>query len=285
MNGLSELTAFMQASERLFVITGAGISAPSGIGTYRDHAGTWQRSEPVQHQDFVRSAEARQRYWARSMRGWPSFQAASPNPAHVALVALERAERIQTVVTQNVDGLHQRAGQRRLIELHGNLGEVICLECGARQPREALQDWLELANSGWLQGAVQAQPDGDAAFETVRQFDDFHIPACHCGGNLKPDVVFYGDSVPSARVALVRAELEQADALLVIGSSLMVYSSYRFLREARALGLPMAAINQGRTRADDWFHWKWAEDCERALPLLTRPLLTKPLLMKKVPNQ
>lgn len=268
MSGLSELSAFLRRSERVFVITGAGISAPSGIGTYRDHAGTWQRSEPVQHQDFIRKAEARQRYWARSMRGWPSFRDALPNPAHDALVVLEGSGRIQTVVTQNVDGLHQRAGQRRLVELHGNLNRVLCLDCGAQQPREALQGRLEGENADWLQGAVRAQPDGDAAFMTVRQFGDFRVPACQCGGDLKPDVVFYGDSVPSARVAAVRSELAQSDALLVIGSSLMVYSSYRFLKEAREMGLPMAAINQGRTRADDWLQWKWAEDCERALPAL-----------------
>ncbi len=268
MTGLSELAAFVHASERLFVITGAGISAPSGIETYRDDAGAWQRSEPIQHQDFIQSARVRQRYWARSMRGWPSFKAASPNPAHKALVALERSGRIQTLVTQNVDGLHQCAGQRRVIELHGTLGTVICLKCGDSQPRATLQNRLEAENADWLEGVVEPRPDGDAAFQGVRQFGDFQVPACHCGGSLKPDVVFYGDSVPSARVTRVRSELAQADALLVIGSSLMVYSSYRFLREARALGLPMAAINQGRTRADDWLHWKWQEDCVQALPLL-----------------
>lgn len=268
MTGLSELAAFLEASRRLFVITGAGISAPSGIETYRDDAGTWRRSDPIQHQDFIRSARVRQRYWARSMRGWPSFRTASPNPAHQALVTLEQTGRIQSLVTQNVDGLHQRAGQRRVIELHGTLGTVVCLKCGDCQPRETVQDWLEAENAEWLEGSVEARPDGDASFQDVRQFDDFQVPACHCGGNLKPDVVFYGDSVPSVRVSLVRSELAQADALLVIGSSLMVYSSYRFLRQARTLGLPMAAINQGRTRADDWLHWKWAEDCVQALPLL-----------------
>ena len=180
--------------------------------------------------------------------------------------------RVQTVVTQNVDGLHQRAGQERVIELHGSLGEVVCLECGSRQPREALQDWLETHNGDWLRGQTRAQPDGDAEFLDVRHFDDFCEPACHCGGVLKPDVVFYGDSVPRVRVEAVRAELARADAVLIVGSSLMVFSSFRFAKEARALGLPLAAVNQGRTRADDWLDCKWPADSACALPALAKEL-------------
>ncbi|TNF86362.1 MAG: NAD-dependent protein deacetylase [Gammaproteobacteria bacterium] len=272
MPDLAGLAAYLAGIERLFVLTGAGISAPSGIGTYRNHEGDWQRSDPVQHQDFLKQANARRRYWARSMRGWPSFRDAGPNPAHHALVRLERAGRVQTVVTQNVDGLHQRAGQIRLVELHGNLGEVLCLDCGRRQPRDQLQAWLEQHNGAWLEGEVSAQPDGDAAFEDVRQFDDFREPLCKCGGILKPDVVFYGDSVPKARVRAVRDELDRADGFLVVGSSLMVYSSYRFAKEAKALGLPMAAVNQGRTRADDWLECKWRADSASALPDLVEEL-------------
>ncbi len=266
------MSAFLAGSERLFVITGAGISAPSGIGTYRNHDGEWQRSAPIQHQDFVGRTASRRRYWARSMRGWPSFRDARPNPAHEALVRLERTGRIQTVVTQNVDGLHQLAGQQKVIELHGNLGEVVCLECSTRQPRDALQVWLETHNADWLAGRTRAQPDGDAEFLDVRHFDDFLEPACQCGGVLKPDVVFYGDSVPRARVEAVRAELSRSDAVLVVGSSLMVFSSFRFAKEARVLGLPLAAINQGRTRADDWLDCKWPADSACALPALAGEL-------------
>ena len=272
MADLTGLAACLADAERLFVLTGAGISAPSGIGTYRDHEGDWQRSDPIQHQDFVRAQSARRRYWARSMRGWPSFRDAAPNAAHHALARLEQAGRVQTLVTQNVDGLHQQAGQRRVIELHGSLAEVVCLDCGARQDRDRLQDWLTDHNAAWLEGEVSAQPDGDAAFEDVRQFDDFREPVCNCGGVLKPDVVFYGDSVPKERVEAVRSELARSDGFLVVGSSLMVYSSFRFAREARELGLPMAAINQGRTRADDWWKCKWLADSASAVPELVEKL-------------
>ena len=272
MPDLAGLTACLAGAERLFVLTGAGISAPSGIGTYRNHDGDWQRSDPIQHQEFLKQVNARRRYWARSMRGWPSFRDAEPNPAHQALARLEQAGRVQAVVTQNVDGLHQRAGQIRLIELHGSLGEVVCLRCNARQSRDRLQDWLEAHNGAWLDGAVSAQPDGDASFDNVRHFDDFNEPLCKCGGILKPDVVFYGDSVPKDRVREVRAELDRSDGFLVIGSSLMVYSSYRFAKEAKALDLPMAAINQGRTRADEWWQCKWPADSARALPELVEEL-------------
>ena len=272
MPDLAGLATCLADAERLFVLTGAGISAGSGIGTYRNHEGDWQRSDPIQHQDFLKSLSARQRYWARSMRGWPSFRDAQPNAAHRALAKLERAGRVHTVVTQNVDGLHQKAGQDRLIELHGSLAEAVCLDCGSRQDRDLLQQWLETHNAAWLQGSVSAQPDGDAAFDDVRQFDDFRVPLCKCGGILKPDVVFYGDSVPKPRVEVVRSALADADGFLVIGSSLMVYSSFRFAKEANALGLPMAAINQGRTRADDWWQCKWPADSATALPELVEAL-------------
>ena len=262
------LRSFLCRARRLFVITGAGVSAPSGIDTYRDHSGAWRRSAPIQHQDFLRKPEARRRYWARSMRGWPAFRDARPNPAHHALAALEQRGRVQVVVTQNVDGLHQRAGQERLVELHGSLARVLCLSCGEGRARDDLQSWLEARNGDWLRDAVAARPDGDAEFLTVRQFADFAEPSCQCGGVLKPDVVFYGDSVPKARVEHVRSELDQADAVLVVGSSLMVYSSFRFLKAAKSRSLPLAAVNLGRTRADDWLDCKWEADSAVALPEL-----------------
>jgi len=267
-----ELSVFVERAERLFVITGAGCSAPSGIDTYRDDAGNWRRSDPIQHQDFLNNHKARARYWLRSMRGWPSFRDARPNAGHEALVSLEGGGRIQSLVTQNVDGLHQRAGHKRLIELHGSLGRVVCMDCAAERPRDDLQAWLESSNGAWLELPVAYRPDGDAEVFGVGRLDDFILPECACGGILKPDVVFYGDSVPGDRVSLVRAELQRSDALLVVGSSLMVYSSYRFLKDARRLGLPMAAINLGTTRADDWFDCKWEADCAVALPQLLRAI-------------
>lgn len=269
---LARISDFVLGSQRLFVITGAGLSAPSGIGTYRDHTGCWQRSEPIRHQDFLERLEARQRYWARSMRGWPTFRDARPNPAHEALVTLEGLERIQTVLTQNVDGLHQRAGQTRLIELHGNLGAVVCLDCGHRTHRDDVQARLEAANGEWLQAAVAARPDGDAEYLSGPGFAGFTVPACDCGGTLKPDVVFYGDSVPRATVEAAYAELARADAMLVVGSSLMVYSSYRFVKAAAAGAVPMAAVNLGRTRGDALFRCKWEADAAVALPALVASL-------------
>lgn len=270
---MQDLEGFLKAHKRLFVITGAGVSAPSGIDTYRDHHGQWQRTEPVQHQDFLRSKLSRQRYWARSLRGWPMFRRANPNPAHQALVALEAVGRIQMVLTQNVDGLHQRAGQKRVIELHGSLGTAICLDCGRAVSRESLQSWLEVQNPGLTRIAATAQPDGDAQLDEAWDYGQVRIPECdECGGIIKPDVVFYGDSVPVARVQAAMEQLAAADGLLVLGSSLMVYSSYRFCRTARALGLPMAAINLGVTRADDWFDCKLDLDCSIAMPELVGTL-------------
>ncbi len=266
---LSALKAFLRERERLFVVTGAGISAPSGIDTYRDHAGEWHKPQPIQHQDFLDRVAARRRYWARSMRGWPSFQRARPNAAHDALSALERRGRVECLVTQNVDGLHQAAGQERLVELHGSLAWVLCMQCNARFERARVQQWLEHHNGFLLDSAAEIRPDGDADLGGLEDSARVRVPACErCGGTLKPDVVFYGDSVPKARVAACFEALEAADGVLVVGSSLMVYSSFRFIRRARELGLPMAAINLGRTRADDAFTVKLEADCALVLPEL-----------------
>ncbi|MEJ2087547.1 MAG: NAD-dependent protein deacetylase [Gammaproteobacteria bacterium] len=267
---IAELAGFVAQAERLLIITGAGLSAPSGIETYRDDAGRWRRAPPIQHQDFLRSPATRARYWARSMHGWPAISEARPNAAHEALVALEALGKVESVVTQNVDGLHQRAGQQRVIELHGSLARVVCLEWGSRRDRTAVQTWLTDRNPRWLTAPAEPRPDGDA--EIVGQLDDFAVPECACGGVLKPDVVFYGDSVPRDRVERVREHLAAADALLVVGSSLMVYSSFRFVKEGHVRGLPMAAINRGATRADGWFHVKWLADSAVALPQLVRTL-------------
>jgi len=167
-----------------------------------------------------------------------------------------------------VDGLHQRAGARRVVELHGSLVRVVCLSCATSADRAEIQSWLEARNPAWLEGPVATRPDGDAEFLAVRHFADFDVPTCQCGGILKPDVVFYGDSVPGARVEAIQDELGRSDAVLVVGSSLMVYSSYRFLKAAKSRSLPLAAVNLGLTRADDWLECKWEADSAEALPAL-----------------
>lgn len=274
----AELSAFLARHERLFVITGAGLSAPSGIETYRDEQGRWQSPAPVQHQEFLRNHGARQRYWARSLRGWPRFRNARPNAAHRALAELSAMGRIVCLLTQNVDGLHQQAGQGALIELHGSLASVICLDCQHRTPRESLQSWLEARNPDILGMAASPRPDGDAELRAedgrVDPYAGVEVPVCErCGGVVKPDVVFYGDSVPAARVQAAMTALAQADAVLVVGTSLMVYSSFRFCRAARERRLPMAAVNLGITRADAWFSSKLDADCSTVMPRLVGTLV------------
>ncbi len=261
----ARLEAFVAGHRHLLVITGAGCSTPSGIGAYRDEAGEWQRAEPVQMRDFVASEAARRRYWARSMHGWRAFRAAEPNAAHRALAELERRGVVRGLITQNVDGLHQRAGHDNVIELHGSLGWVVCLECGARLEREEVQRWLEAHNGFVLDASASLAPDGDADL-FIDDLTAFVVPRCaDCGGLLKPDVVFYGDSVPRDRVDACYSGVAEADAVLVVGSSLMVFSSFRFVRRAVDLGKPVAAVNRGRTRADSWLEFKVDEDCAAVL--------------------
>ncbi|GAB2182427.1 NAD-dependent protein deacetylase [Denitratisoma sp. agr-D3] len=265
---LSALADFVRTHPRLFVLTGAGCSTASGIPDYRDAAGQWKRRQPVNHQDFIASAAVRQRYWGRSLLGWPTLGDARPNAAHEALARLEAMGHVECVLTQNVDGLHQKAGSQRVRELHGSIAEVVCLGCGRITARRDLQARLALDNA-WLlaEAAAQARsaPDGDADVET--DFSSVVVPACeNCGGVLKPHVVFFGDTVPKSLVDAAMRTLAQADALLVAGSSLMVYSGYRFCLKAAELGKPIAAVNLGRTRADDLLALKLAEPCDHALP-------------------
>ena len=265
------LADFIDRHRRLFVLTGAGISTASGIPDYRDENGEWKHQQPMQYRDFVGSQHARQRYWARSFIGWQRFRRARPNPAHEALARLERQGRVLITVTQNVDGLQQRAGSRGVIELHGSLGRVECLDCAAVISRESLQQRLQDGNPLLALQAASARPDGDAAFESF-DFTEVRVPECKaCGGRLKPGVVFFGEAVPRARVEACFASLERADALLVIGSSLMVYSGFRFVRAAVRRGLPIAAINRGKTRADDLLAFKLESDCADALAAVAAP--------------
>lgn len=261
---LSALDAFIRDHPRLFVLTGAGVSTGSGIPGYRDNEARWQRKQPVTHQEFVRSDAVRRRYWARSMVGWPVIANAAPNTAHVALARLERAGVVTQLVTQNVDGLHQRAGSARVIELHGNIHAVICMDCGGTVHRAVVQAQLEAANPVFAIEHVRVAPDGDADLE--QDFEGFAVPACpSCGGMLKPDVVFFGANVPRPLAATAMDAMQDADAVLAVGSSLMAYSGYRFCEQAHAAGKPVAAINLGRTRADDLLQLKVEADCAKAL--------------------
>jgi NAD-dependent SIR2 family protein deacetylase len=257
------LEEFVDRHAKLFVLTGAGCSTGSGIPDYRDADGTWKRGRPIMLQDFVASERSRQRYWARSLVGFRRMRAARPNDAHRALAALESRGRITRLVTQNVDSLHQAAGSRGVIDLHGRVDVVRCLHCERRISRERVQSELVERNRCFASLDALEAPDGDAALDGI-DFASFSVPACgSCGGVLKPDVVFFGEGVP-----LAFAALETADAMLVVGSSLMVYSGYRFAQAAAHAGKPIAAVNLGTTRADELLSLKVREPCADALSFL-----------------
>jgi NAD-dependent SIR2 family protein deacetylase len=262
------LTAFIAGHRRLFVLTGAGCSTESGIPDYRDTDGHWKRRQPVTLQDFLASEHARQRYWARGLIGWQRLRAASPNDAHRSLAALERQGSIELLVTQNVDGLHQAAGSRDVLDLHGRADIVRCMSCNLRLPRAQLQAELIRRNPRFASFDAEQAPDGDADLDGV-EFASFDVPACEaCGGLLKPDVVFFGESVPQERVQSAMAALGRADAMLIVGSSLMVLSGYRFARAMAEAGKPIAAVNLGRTRADELLALKVTARCAEALSFL-----------------
>lgn len=267
------LARFFADARRVAILTGAGVSTASGIPEYRDRDGNWKHPRPVQYADFVKREEVRRRYWARSFVGWRRMSRAAPNGAHAALAGLERAGFVDTTITQNVDGLHQRAGSERVIDLHGRLDAVRCLDCRATVPRSDWQQRLLELNPGWQGRVTRINPDGDAELADG-SYAGFSVPACEsCGGIMKPDVVFFGESVPPARVAAARSAVDEAGALVVVGSSLMVFSGLRFARHAQAAGKPVAIVNQGRTRADDLAAVKIEADCgallARTLDLLT----------------
>jgi len=250
LGALDALSDFAARHRRLFVLTGAGCSTECGIPDYRDAAGEWKRPSPVTFQAFTGDDATRRRYWARSLIGWPTMAGARPGPAHRALAQLEADGRIELLLTQNVDGLHEAAGSRNVIDLHGRIDMVRCLACELRMPRAELQAMLRRLNPEWAALEANPAPDGDADLEG-RDFSSFDVPPCpRCGGMLKPDVVFFGENVPRDRVTTALAALAAADAMLVAGSSLMVYSGFRFVQAAVAAGKPVVAVNLGRTRAD-----------------------------------
>jgi NAD-dependent SIR2 family protein deacetylase len=264
----SPLEDFVDRRRRLFILTGAGCSVNSGIPDYRDADGAWKRPPPVTYQAFMAHAATRRRYWARSLVGWRRIRRARPNDAHRALARLEMMGKSEILLTQNVDRLHQAAGSEVVIDLHGRLDHVRCMGCERVSPREALQEELERSNPNWLALEAVVAPDGDADLDGV-DFSDFAVPACErCGGVLKPDVVFFGENVPRPRVEAAMRHLDDADAMLVVGSSLMVYSGFRFVEAAARAGKPVAAINLGRTRADHLLALKAEQTCGAALAFL-----------------
>ncbi|MDC0714336.1 NAD-dependent protein deacetylase [Stigmatella sp. ncwal1] len=243
-----EALARLMRGRRAVVLTGAGCSTESGIPDYRGPGTRARARNPIQHMEFLNRAEVRARYWARSLLGWPRFSSAQPNAAHHALAALERAGHVQGLITQNVDRLHHAAGSTRVIELHGALAEVRCLTCHTREARASLQERLLALNPGFLEYVVEFRPDGDADLST-EALHSFQTADClHCDGPLKPDVVFFGDNVPRPTVEAAFALLDEADVLLVVGSSLAIFSGYRFVTRAAERHMPIALINIGECR-------------------------------------
>ncbi|WP_328322663.1 NAD-dependent protein deacetylase [Kribbella sp. NBC_00382] len=256
------------------VLSGAGISTESGIPDYRGETGSLRTHTPMTYGDFVGSESGRQRYWARSHLGWRTIARADPNAGHRAVAALQAQGFVDGVITQNVDGLHGAAGARDVIELHGNLDRVICLDCRQTTPREELDRRLRAANPVFDGQATRINPDGDVELpdEVVK---DFHLVDCtNCGSELlKPDVVFFGENVPKTRVERCYRLIDDARAVLVLGSSLTVMSGFRFVRYAAKAGKPVLIINQGITRGDPYAAVRVNLPLGEALTSLTGALL------------
>jgi NAD-dependent SIR2 family protein deacetylase len=266
------------AGRRLVVLTGAGLSTDSGIPDYRGPRpdGTVAVRTPMTYQEFVSGPEARQRYWARSHLGWGRMRRAEPNAGHRALAALDP----ELLITQNVDGLHEAAGSRRLIALHGRIADVVCLACRVVSSRRRLQARLEAANPGFARrhAVAAVNPDGDVELDDPAAVARFVVPDCEaCGGVLKPDVVFFGENVPKPRVercyaavdGLAANEADDGGALLVVGSSLAVMSGFRFVRHAVKAGTPVVIVNRGATRGDDLAAVKLEAGCSEFLTELS----------------
>jgi NAD-dependent SIR2 family protein deacetylase len=249
-------------------LTGAGISTDSGIPDYRGP--TSVKATPMQFSEFTGSADARRRYWARSYQGWRRIGQARPNAGHRTLAGLERPGGLTGIVTQNVDGLHQAAGARSVINLHGDIATVVCLDCGAKTSRRETQRRLAALNPDVLPPDrlehAELRPDGDAVVES---WSDFVLADCTgCGGRLKPDVVFFGESVPKDRVEQAYAYVDAAEVLVVLGSSLTVMSGLRFVRHSARAGRPVVIITRGSTRGDDLATVKLEAGCSETLAVL-----------------
>lgn len=278
------LYQFFDQSTKLVVLTGAGVSTECGIPDYRSPNGAYSSGfRPITHQEFVRSSRARRRYWARSYAGWRRFNAAQPGATHMALASLENANRINFMITQNVDRLHHRAGSRPL-ELHGTVYTVVCLNCGFSLCREQFQDHVKALNPMWAAAienldygtpasdksfGMKQRPDGDIEIDEKFWEEDFHIPTCQeCNGILKPDVVFFGDNLPKDRAYKALEAAKDCDAFLVLGSALMTMSAFRLIRAAHEMGATTAVVTIGDTRADDFVSLKINARVGEILPRL-----------------
>jgi NAD-dependent SIR2 family protein deacetylase len=248
----TDALAELLARGQVLVLTGAGISTDSGIPDYRGPDGRARHVAPMTYDRFVGSEHERRRYWARSHLGWRRFAAAAPNASHLAVAELERSELVTGVVTQNVDGLHTAAGSRAVVDLHGRLDAVVCLSCGLRRPRFEVAMRLDAVNPELraVRAPTEQRPDGDVPLDD-QVAATFRVVSCRrCGGVLKPDVVFFGEQVPRERFRRALGRLDEAAALLVLGSSLTVGSGYRFVTAAARRGLPVAIVTRGVTRGD-----------------------------------
>ncbi len=270
-----ELVALL-ADRHIAVLTGAGMSTDSGIPDYRGPDSP--PSNPMTIRQFTSDPVFRQRYWARNHVGWRHMDDALPNAGHRALAALEEASVVTGVITQNVDLLHTKAGSRNVVNLHGTYAHVVCLGCGHTLSRAALAEQLEVLNPGFIEraeavGALAVAPDADASISPAADAMSFRYLDCpRCGGMLKPDIVYFGESVPKETVAEAYSLVDQAGALLVAGSSLTVFSGYRFVRHAAARGMPIAIVNRGSTRGDDLATVKVDGGCSELLALLATEL-------------
>ncbi|QRO00269.1 NAD-dependent protein deacetylase [Archangium violaceum] len=268
----ADALASLLRGRRLVVLTGAGCSTESGIPDYRGPGTRARARNPIQHREFLTRPEVRARYWARSLLGWPRFSSARPNAAHASLAAMERQGHVSGLITQNVDRLHHAAGSQHVIELHGALARVRCLDCDAIEPRVELQERLLALNPGFSERAAELLPDGDAELplEAVRAFQ---VAGCtRCGGTLKPDVVFFGDNVPPPTVEAAFAMLERSDALLVVGSSLAIYSGFRFLQRAVDRHMPIGLVNIGECRGAELVDVRVEARAGEVLPRLAAAL-------------
>lgn len=260
------------SGRRVAVLTGAGCSTESGIPDYRGPETRRRARNPIRFAEFVKSSEGRRRYWARAFVGWEKFANKQPNPAHHALAAMERAGLLTGLITQNVDRLHHAAGSRDVVELHGALADVRCLECGAVELRAALQRRLDARNPGWSSLRVEMAPDGDAELP-MELVDRFVVADCDaCDGPLKPDVVFFGEGVPRERVERAYRAVDAADVLLVVGSSLAVFSGFRFVRRAADRGQRIAIVNLGESRGDAYADVRVEGRAGTVLPALAEAL-------------
>jgi NAD-dependent SIR2 family protein deacetylase len=267
MDRLAELVR----GRRVVCLSGAGISTDSGIPDYRGPNSP--KRSPMTYQEFLSGPPARRRYWARAYVGWRHLSGAAPNAGHQALVAMEQSGVLSGLITQNVDGLHEAAGQRDMVALHGRVSRVVCLTCRRVSDRSEVHDLLAKLNPGFTEGSVPIAPDGDAVLDDVA---GFRIADClGCGGVLKPDVVFFGENVPRERVEHCTAMVGRACALLVAGSSLQVMSGLRFVRKARQAGIPVAIINRGPTRGDDLATLKIDAGCSESLTALSDVLCSR----------